>query len=150
MYSRFDIHDKNFIFCNNALIISRHLSKNRIKIQDFTVLILPSFSESDFNISIKMQSIINSTYFRNNNKLHNEWAVTNSTACNLESYASPIRGSSTSQRSSLSWITIEISIFNPVSWRSRCSVTAWSLRSIKILIDDLSLLAVVAHRLLCF
>lgn len=49
-----------------------------------------------------------STYLRSNNKLHNGWLLSrHSTARNLDSYVPPIRGSSTSRRSSLSRITIQ-------------------------------------------
>lgn len=93
-----------------------------------------------------MQSIINSTYLRNNKKLHNGWPVDTQ---QQPWFASLIRGSSTSGRSSLSRITIEsILIFNPVSWRVRYPVTARFLRPIKILVGDPFLLAAIARRFL--
>lgn len=93
-----------------------------------------------------MQSIINSTYLRNTKKLHNGWPVDTQ---QQPWFVSLIRGSSTSGRSSLSRITIEsILIFNPVSWRVRCPVTARFLRPIKILVGDPFLLAAIARRFL--
>ena len=95
-----------------------------------------------------MQSIINPTYLRNNKKQYNGWLVV---LYSLQPWFLRLADKRIidSGWSSLSRITIEnIPIFNLISWRVRCSVTARFLRPIKILVGDPFLAAIACRFLL--